>query len=172
MTITKLKRQKPNVAEVVNATPQGGAPMSTPPDKCPHLQISNEVEGKCACLECGLVQPIGVSNWGYIRSITHYKLLLAEGRPMPPTHCLVGEVLQKQVLKLLARNNAGAITKSFEVDTPLLELYQEYICFLRDNQDLVLPKKERKRELTKIYGEHRRIVIEWITALVGASALS
>lgn len=158
-------KQQQKIAVVVNATPQGGVLMNTPPDKCPHLQISNETEGKCSCLECGLVQPIG-SRWGYIRSITHYKLLLAEGRPVPPIHCLVGEVLQKQVLKFLERKNNIVVIP--QVDTPLLRLYQEYICFLRDNKDLVLPKKERKRELVKIYGEHRRIVLEWISYLVDA----
>lgn len=152
------KRQKKNVVAAVNATPH---------DKCPHLEISTEAEGKSACLECGLVQPIGVSRWGYVRSITHYKLLLAEGRPVPPTHCLVGEVLQKQVMRLKERQIKNV--KVSEINEPLKVLYQEYICFLRDNQHIVLPKKERKRELVKIYGEHHRIVLEWIAALVDAA---
>lgn len=166
MTTTKSKLKRQSIAGVVNATPSGGAPMSTPPDKCPHLQISSEADGKCSCLECGLVQPIGVSNWGYVRSITHYKLLLAEGKPVPPINCLVGEVLQKQVMRLKERQIKQA--KTIEINEPLRALYQQYICFLRDNQDLILPKKERKRQLVKIYGEHHRIVLEWITALAAA----
>lgn len=44
-------------------------------------------------------------------------------------------------------------------------LYFEYIDFLRNNTDRVLPKKDRKRPICQIYGDHRRIVLFYIWCL-------
>ena len=163
-----------------------------PHDKCPHLQISSESEGKCYCLECGMSQI--PKRWRYIRSITHYKQLWSEGKTMPPVHYLVGETLQKQVRKFLQRKNKSAsapshvnlesvriVSSMYDVSRRGKSLafydashrgkeqssfYNEYIQFLRNNQSIVLPKKVRKRELVNVYGEHRRLILEYIGRLL------
>jgi len=154
-----------------------------PHDKCPHLQISSESEGKCYCLECGMSQI--PKRWRYIRSITHYKQLWSEGKTMPPVHYLVGETLQKQVRKFLQRKNKSAsapsapshvnlesvriVSSMYDVSRRGKEqssFYNEYIQFLRNNQSIVLPKKVRKRELVNVYGEHRRLILEYIGRLL------
>lgn len=119
--------------------------------KCLHLKISSD-EIKPCCIDCGLVQD-NVSSSPYVRTITHYKSLLIR----PPINCLVGENLKTQVLKFLKRQNRPI--------TRVSRNYNNYIVFLRENEQLVLPHKERKKPLLDIYGEHRRIILEYIAAL-------
>lgn len=133
---------------------------------CLHLQISTDFDGKPSCLECGLVQE-QVSRWGYCRSITHYKQLLNEGKEVPPISSLVGKTLKQQVIKFKERQQPKQQTTSIPSHSlnTNKNLLQDYINFLRNNQGLVLPKKERKRELLNIYGEHRKIVLEFIARI-------
>jgi hypothetical protein len=133
--------------------------------QCPHLQISTERDGKPSCLECGLVQDQTASR--YVRSITHYKDLIKQGIKPPPTSCLIGEVLVRQVCKYHERQMRQPAQVVINPKGLLYEEYlQDYLEFLKDNSDKCLPQKNRKRELKKIYGEHHKIISDYITLLL------
>lgn len=146
---------------------------------CKHFQITSEIDFKSCCINCGLVQD-NPSSFEYIRTITHYKLLLKEKSRVPPINSIVGEKLREQVInyqKRQQRNQEQQLIKTQNLrqnicftspwlginDLKSMQMYFEYLDFLNKNQNIILPKKkDRKRELIKIYGEHRRFVIEWI----------
>lgn len=145
--------------------------------KCPHLEISTDNgDAKISCLECGLVQD--QTSKMYVRSITHYKQLIAQGIKPPPIYCLVGEALKRQVAKYhlrqmspkkKGRSGSGVLPTPLQVNQ---ELYDEYLQFLRDNLEIILPKKERKRPLVKIYGDHYKIISSYIELLLGQALLT
>jgi len=152
--------------------------------KCPHLQISTNRSSneKPSCLNCGLVQEPEDNPYvyKYIRNITHYKELYKSGIIIPTTQIL-GETIKNQVIKFKLKKNEpkkrtfNPSDKVFSVDKmnpqmdPLVEVYRnlylEYIEFLRNNEDRILPKKNRKRQICQIYGNHRKILLEYIFRL-------
>lgn len=130
---------------------------------CSHLQISSDE--KSSCLECGLVMEI-YSN-PYIRSITHYKQFYKKGIKIHP-FLLHGLEFKEQAIRFLTRKNQGKVLpKKKEKHEKPVTLYDEYVFFLRQNQDKVLPKKKkpRQRELCRVYGEHKRMILEYISNL-------
>lgn len=139
---------------------------------------------KHSCLECGVVMPIyGVP---YVRNITHYKELYSLGKA--PRVCdLLGDRLKEQVIKFqIKQSRPRDQNKSRELVTGIGERsselgldpnsawllamrqkYSEYINFLANNQDKILPrKKDRKRSIQQIYGEHRILVLEYLIRLL------
>lgn len=139
--------------------------------QCLHSQISTN-EKPC-CINCGLVQE--TVGKPYIRSISHYKELYRVGIIIPVSEIMT-ENLKIQVIKFNQRRNKPE-KRTFMSPEGLQELevyrslYLEYIEFLRDNQDRVLPKKPRKRQICQIYGEHRKILLEYIFRLVEQSSI-
>lgn len=139
---------------------------------CRHLQITTTNEKPC-CIDCGLVMEV-YSN-PYIRNITHYKQFYKQGIKINP-FLLLGLEFKEQVIRFLRRQDS-AIKKTeekkertlpcwFSIDSTE-QKYVEYIIFLRQNQDRVLPKKKkrRKREIYEVYGDHKRMILEYIKAL-------
>jgi hypothetical protein len=133
--------------------------------QCPHFQISTDRDGKPSCLECGLVQDQTASR--YVRSITHYKDLIKIGITLPSTNSLVGDALIRQVCKYHERQMRQSAQVVIDPKSLQVEGYlQDYLQFLRDNSDKCLLQKNRKRELKKIYGEHYKIISDYITLLL------
>jgi len=141
------------------------------------IELPNFV-GKPSCIECGLVSEGSVQYGRYIRNITHYKILYNQGIVVP-CFALVGDRLQSQVINFHTRSIAklnspppwsfGAVANEGAViaeQSSIKDYYYDYISFLKDNTELILPKKPRKREIKQVYGEQRQIVLEYINELV------
>jgi hypothetical protein len=128
--------------------------------------------GKPSCVECGLVSEGAVLNGRYIRNLTHYKILYNQGITIPIFE-LVGDRLQSQVINFHTRSLAKlndsqpwSLEHSVGEQSLIKDYYYDYISFLKDNTELILPKKPRKREIKQVYGEQRQIVLEYINELV------
>lgn len=128
--------------------------------------------GKPSCIECGLVSEGSVQYGRYIRNITHYKILYNQGIVVP-CFALVGDRLQSQVINFHTRSIAKLNSPppwgsdhSVAEQSSIKDYYYDYISFLKDNAELILPKRPRKREIKQVYGEHRQIVLEYINELV------
>lgn len=140
------------------------------------------IDKRQVCIKCGLIEDI--IQEPYIRSITHYKQIcgasLGGAYPSGPSGLTSSYIsqdkLREQIYKFKIREhnkfikkNQGSNPSYPSGEVPWEILYSEYIRFLQQNQDkiLILPKnKPRKRKLTKIYGEHKKIIIDYITLLV------
>ena len=158
----------------------------TTTEHCAHLEISN---GRIcndipSCMSCGLV--IGAYNNPYIRNITHYRELYFQGK-IYNVFQLLGDKLKRQAVKF--RNLQSKVKKVSppsgdassiklypvedseqaipitEDDRQCLLLYYDYIDFLRNNESRILPQRNRTRPIYQVYGEHRRIVFEYIVRL-------
>lgn len=137
--------------------------------KCLHLQIStnsNISNEKSCCLDCGMVQD-KLSN-PYVRNISHYKELYQLGIMIPISQ-LISEKLRNQAMMFILRETRPKNQKKFPLRTDALEnevcLYLEYVNFLRNNEDKILPRKNRTRQICQVYGDHRKIVLEYIFRL-------
>jgi len=119
---------------------------------CPHLyKTTNE---KPCCMECGLVMDI--ENPPYIRCLKHYKIFL-DNNILVPVSSLYGEKLKSQVFDFLARHEKFSLP-SFNHTI----FYQNYINFLENNRNEILPIKKRIRPITKIFGLHRKMFLEYL----------
>ena len=137
------------------------------------------------CIECGLVEEY-LQQTPYIRSIIHYKQLYREKSEDEKisfdekTRYIFQDKLREQIYKFKFKNNqvvrrqkkkiypsGGAYPSDDDkYSDKYSEKYMDYIRFLQQNQEQILPKKKnRKREITKIYGEHKKIIIDYITLL-------
>ena len=145
---------------------------------CLHMNIATWDTRKPSCIDCGLVQEIYQPP--YVRSITHYRELFKVGRN-PPVHCIKNPILQNQISKYHTRvhnSRANALKNNHstfeDIDSVVLgvnekdaeKFYSEYIQFLYDNENLILPNKTRIRPIRKIYGEHRQILLKWISSFL------
>ena len=139
--------------------------------ECPHLQIS--IDDKPSCINCGLVQERPAVP--YIRSISHYKEIYRSNRNASHVVYLLPAPLQIQIHKFHIRTNRSKLSEPNNVrDEPseakmnepnnvrMKKQYDDYIRFLNENAIHTLPKKERKRPISAIYGEHKRIILDWI----------
>ena len=142
--------------------------------ECPHLQISTD--DKPSCMNCGLVQERQSAS--YIRCISHYKKVYLQAQSSgeanleakyPIAVYLLPAPLQIQIHKFHIRTNRLRLNKLSETnrqdggnDEKRNQLYDDYIRFLNENATHTLPKKERKRPISAIYGEHKKIILDWI----------
>lgn len=164
-------------------------PLLTGIQECLHLQISSGriSNDKPSCINCGLVMEVYENP--YIRNISHYKALYSssDNRDEICNFQIVGDKLREQVMRFknskskpkqiknlqeykeLERSALKRAHESYnsitEIDRQCLLLYYEYIDFLRNNEIRILPKKNRTRPIYQVYGDHRRIVFEYIVRL-------
>lgn len=141
--------------------------------QCQHLNIGMFDSLKPSCIECGLVQE--VYQTPYVRSITHYRNLFKDGRN-PPIHCIKNPILQNQICKFHMRIHAAQCdapkNKHSNIendDKDVHTFYSQYIQFLYNNENLILPNKTRIRPIRKIYGDHRQFILKWISAFLNRS---
>ena len=144
------------------------------------------IDKRQVCIKCGLIEDI--IQEPYIRSITHYKQIcgasLGGAYPSGLTSSYISQdKLREQIYKFKIREHNKFIKKNQgsnpsypsggaypsdddKYSDKYSEKYMDYIRFLQQNQEQILPKKKnRKREITKIYGEHKKIIIDYITLL-------
>jgi len=137
------------------------------PLPCLHRDISRDL--KPSCIECGLVFQQYPLIY-HIRTITYYKELYFKNPTYNiPIHMLLGSKLQQQVENFLKRQYRDKFkNQSGNFPTPQCEvLYMEYINFLRNNSERILPKKyvSRKKEISNVYGDHKKLLIKYISRL-------
>ena len=139
--------------------------------KCETCIHFTQNEDKSCCIECGVVRDDGEDNKLYIRSITHFKNLYFEKTIPATVSVLFGEKLQNQASKFLMKQNPIQYEKRVCDDTKDKDckdypiLYYEYIKFLRDNENEILPQKPRKKTIFGIYGEHKQIILDYLNYL-------
>lgn len=116
---------------------------------------------KICCIDCGLVQE-DEGGKPYIRSITQFRNM----ENKPSISVLVGEKLQNQANKFLKRDLRHAVDHVIVNQSEYPPLYYEYIEFLRNHENEILPKKQRKKTIFGIYGEHRQIILDWCAKVI------
>ena len=136
--------------------------------ECFHAQTTIN-EQKIFCVNCGLVE----DKYGnpYIRSISHYKQLYKDEKA-PPINVLLGEELQNKATKFqirqIPKSKGYFQTKPLCVEEhkQIQKIYNEYVLFLRNNEDRILPQKNRQRPICQVYGEHRKFLLQYISLLL------